>query len=234
MEFLSEKDSLISHKLKAVIFDFDGTIADTMPFLTELAVVLITEKYNVTKDEAERRYLETTGIDFAFQLELLFPNHPNNREVAATFELRKVEGIFAHPVFSDVIPTLKYFRNKKNKIFICSSTKQEIITRYFRLNTICDLADGIFGYKPNFRKNEQIEFVLRHYKMQPDEVLFVGDSLRDYDFAKDAKIKFIGISGIFGKPDFQKKGALSVSCLKNLVKLFDKNGKVIKSFEGIK
>lgn len=234
VELLSEKDSFIVRKVKAVIFDFDGTIADTMPFLTKLAVMLITEKYNVSKDEAERRYLETTGIDFTSQLELLFPNHPNNRDVVAAFESRKLEGIYAHPVFSDVIPTLRYFRNKKIKTFICSSTKQEIITTYFRLNTIYDLADGLLGYKPDFGKSDQLEFILQYYKMQPEEVLFVGDSLRDYDFAKDKKIKFIGISRIFRKIEFWKKGAISVPCLADLVKLFDKSEKYFCSVEMIK
>ena len=234
MELLSEKDSLISSKVKAVIFDFDGTIADTMPFLTELAVILITEKYNVSKEEAERRYLDTTGIDFATQLELLFPNHPNNHEVAATFESRKLESIFAHPIFSDVIPTLNYFKNKAIKTFICSSTKQEIITKYARLNKIDDMVDGLFGCKSDFRKGEQIDFVLQHYKLQPDEVMFIGDSLKDYDFAKEKKVDFIGLSRIFEKIKFQKKGALSVPCLMDLVKLFDKSEKYFYSIEMIK
>ncbi|MBC8487221.1 MAG: HAD family hydrolase, partial [Bacteroidetes bacterium] len=208
-------------RIKAIIFDFDGTVADTMPFLTELAVKLITANYAISKEEAERRYLDTTGIDFASQLESIFPNHPNNPEVASIFEERKLEGIFDHPVFPDVIPTLKYFRSKKIKTFICSSTKQEIITKYNRLNKIDVLLDNLFGYEQNFKKGEQIDFILQHYKLQPDKVLFVADSLKDYDFTKDKKIEFIGISKIFEKKEFQKKGALSVSCLTDLTKLFD-------------
>ncbi|GAI94524.1 unnamed protein product, partial [marine sediment metagenome] len=59
------KDSLIKGKIKAVIFDFDGTIANTMPFLTELAIKVITENYNISKDKAKSRYIETIGMDFA-------------------------------------------------------------------------------------------------------------------------------------------------------------------------
>jgi len=114
---------------KAIIFDFDGTLANTMPFLTKLAVKLITANYSISKEEAKRRYLETTGVDFAGQLESIFPNHPDNQKMAADFEERKLGGIFDHPVFPNVIPTLKYFRSKNIKTFICSSTKQEIITK---------------------------------------------------------------------------------------------------------
>ena len=222
MELFSKNESILKSKIRAVIFDFDGTTANTMPFLTGLAVKLITEKYNISKYEAKKRYLETTGIDFECQLELIFPNHPINHEVATTFESKKMEGIFAYPIFSDVIPILKYFRNKKIKTFICSGTNQEIIKKYFRLKKIYDLVDCLLGYNPDFAKSEQIDFVLHYYKMQPNEVLFVGDSLFDNDFAKEKRIKFIGISRIFKKNPFKKIGALSVSLLTDLEKFFDK------------
>lgn len=101
-----------------------------MPFLTELGVKLMREKYNISKSEAERRYLETTGLDFASQLELFF--------------------------------------------------------------------------------------------------------LKDNDFAKDKKINFIGISMIFDRIEFKKRGALSVSCLADLAELFDQSEKYFKSLEEVK
>ncbi len=206
--FAKESTFRMISSIKAIIFDFDGTVANTMPFLTELAVKSITENYTISKEEAKRRYLETTGLDFASQLESIFPNHSNNQEVAAGFEKRKLEGIFDHPVFPDVIPTLKYFRNKKIKAVICSSTKQNIITKYGQLNKIDVLMDNLFGYEQNFRKGDQIDFVLQHYQLQPDKVLFVADSLRDSDFAKEKKINFIGISGIFEKKGVPEKRSI--------------------------
>ena len=96
------------------------------------------------------------------------------------------------------------------------------------------MIDSLFGYEPNFKKGEQIDFILQHYELQPDKVFFVGDSLRDYDFTKDKKTKFIGISKIFEKKEFQKRGALSVSCLADLTKLFDTSEKYFKYIEQVK
>ena len=84
------------------------------------------------------------------------------------------------------------------------------------------MVDCLLGYNPDFAKSEQIDFVLHYYKMQPNEVLFVGDSLFDNDFAKEKRIKFIGISRILKKNPFKKIGALSVSLLTDLEKFFDK------------
>lgn len=210
----------MKRRISAVIFDFDGTIADTMPFLTDLAIELIGKNYHIPEDEAKKRYLETTGIDFAGQLEIMFPGHPNNHDVAQEFESRKLENIFAHPIFPEVLPALNHLRKMHIKTFICSSTKQEIISQYSRLNEIDDLLDGLFGFQPDFRKSNQIDFVLNQYQFDPDEVLFVGDSLRDADFATDKKIGFIGLSRIFTRSEFKKKGATSISCLDDLTKLF--------------
>ncbi len=226
-----KKDFLIENKIKVIIFDFDGTTANTMPFLTQLAVELITKNYRISKDEAKRRYIETTGMDFYGQLKLIFPGHPKNKEVAETFEVRKLKGILNEPIFSETIPTLKSLNERELKTFICSSTKQDIVTEYCHLNKINSLVDGAFGHKPDFKKDEQIDFILKHYKFQPNEVIFVGDSLRDYDFIKDKKIKFIGITRIFKKREFQKRVSLSVGSLTELIELMDISERFSKSIE---
>lgn len=231
--FFQKSNSVFKEKIKTVIFDFDGTIANTMPFLTELAVKLMIENYNISKDEAQKRYLETSGMSFADQIESIFPNYPENQKVVNSFESMKQKDIFEHSLFSEAIPTFRYFNNKKIKAFICSSTKQEIITNYAKLYKIDNLTEKFFGFKPGFGKGEQIDFILQHYKLCPEETLLVSDSLRDFDFEKEKKIKFIGIERIFEQKDFQKIGALSVSSLNDLVKLFGKSEKYSKTFENV-
>lgn len=69
--------------------------------------------------------------------------------------------------------------------------------------------------------------------MEPEDILFVGDSLKDCDFAMNKKIGFMGISGIFRKIEFQRKGALSVCNLSELVKLFKKSKLYAKHIEHV-
>lgn len=233
-KYASTKNSLIKHNIRAVIFDFDGTVADTMPFLTDLATRLLVENYDISKDKAGRRYLETTGLDFASQIELIFPNHPKNKEVASVFESRKTEGILKRPIFPEVVPALKYFKTRKIRRFICSSTRQEMITEYCKLKNIEGLVDECFGLKPDFEKGKQIEYILRHHGLQPDEVLFVGDSLRDSDFARDQNIQFVGITGLFDRTDFQKKGLLCVCDLTALTRLWDMSKRYLNAIEQLK
>lgn len=211
----------MNKRYDAVIFDFDGTLADTMTFLTELAVGLISKNYNLPEAEAKSKYLATTGIDFAGQLDIIFPSHLKNTDVANTFEKRKREEVYEYPVFPEVIPTLDFLRDKGIKTFICSSTKQEIISRYCKLNNIEGFLDDYFGFKPDFRKGDQIDFVLKSNGLNPENVLFVGDSLKDADFAGDKNVGFMGLTRIFNEAQFQEKGAQSVSSLTELTELFE-------------
>jgi beta-phosphoglucomutase-like phosphatase (HAD superfamily) len=42
---------------KAVVFDFDGTLADSMPFLQSIGVEIMMKHFGVTEDDATQRYV---------------------------------------------------------------------------------------------------------------------------------------------------------------------------------
>jgi phosphoglycolate phosphatase-like HAD superfamily hydrolase len=206
---------------KAVIFDLDGTVADTMPFLTDLAVELISEHYPVDRDVARQRYRETAGMEFAAQLERIFPNHPENREVAQTFESRKRLGLLDHPVFPDALAALLHFKSRNVRRFVCSSTRQEILTEYVSANKIGHLLDGFFGQRVGLDKGQQVQRILEEHDLEPGEVLFVGDSLLDWDFIKDKGVRFLGIRRIFDEQDFRRRGLQSLRDLTALTQLWE-------------
>ncbi len=214
---------LMDGKLKAVIFDFDGTIADTMPFLSDLAVGLMTATYEISEKDATSRYRETTGMDFGTQIEQMFPGHPGNWKVVSAFEERKRERFLEHPVFSEVVPILEQFRSRHVRRFICSSTKDSIVTEYTRKTELDGLFDGCYGYRAGFSKNQQIDFILQRYGLTPDEVLFVGDSLLDHEFVRDNGVTFIGIRRLFDEWEFKERGLRSVQDLTALTRLWDRS-----------
>ena len=138
------------------------------------------------------------------------------------------------PLFSDAIPTLRFFKKREIRLFVCSSTPQEIIDEYLRLQKIDRYVDGHFGLKLDFQKNKQIDFILRRYRLRPNEVLFVGDSLKDGELAKNKKIGFVGISRLFSEKEFQKKGLFSVRGLTGIVRLWNESERVWEKLEMVK
>ena len=212
---------LMGLRLKAVIFDFDGTIGDTMGFLADVAVGLITENYGISKEDAASRYRETTGMDFASQLERIFPKDSRNREVATAFEARKAQGILDQPIFPEVIPTLMKLERRAVPRFVCSSTRQEIVRECLRINKIDGLLDLSLGLRPDLDKPKQIEFILERYDLDPSRVLFVSDSLLDFEFVRHTGVRFAGIRRIFDEHEFRGRGLFSVQDLTALTQVLE-------------
>ena len=205
---------------RAVIFDLDGTIADTMPFLTDVAVELIAEHYAVPRGVARERYRETTGMDFAAQLDRIFPSHPKNPEVARDFESRKRAGFLDQPVFPEALAVLLHFKSRDVRRFVCSSTKHEVLAQYTKANEIDALLDGCYGRRPGLDKGQQVQRILDEYHLEPGEVLFVGDSPLDWDFIKGKGVRFVGVRRIFDEQEFRQRGLVSVQDLAALTQLW--------------
>ena len=119
------------------------------------------------------------------------------------------------------------FKDRNVKRFICSSTQEAIVRQYTRKMGIDDLLDGCFGYRPGFTKGQQIEFILRHYGLRPDEVIFVGDSLMDYEFVRDKGVRFIALRRLFQEHDFRDRGLFSVRDLTELASVWRRSEGVI-------
>src|SRR3954449_12376696 len=75
--------------VRAVALDFDGTIADSMGFLTDLAVGLLVDELGFERAEAARQYLATAGSESATPWDELAPAPPRLAGGASRFEAEK-------------------------------------------------------------------------------------------------------------------------------------------------
>ena len=97
--------------VQAVVFDFDGTVADTMGVLSDAAVALLTETYGMSAETAWQAYRETTGMDFAAQLERIAPGGRCNAELADRFADRKPDLVRDCLTFPRTLDALARLRN---------------------------------------------------------------------------------------------------------------------------
>ena len=191
---------------KAVIFDFDGTLADSMPFLESIGVEMMMKYFGVSKKDATTRYRSTTGLPYEQQVKMNFPDHPKNEEAIEAFEKLKIDRIFEQLLFEDTEDSVGKLNQMGIDVFVSSSTFQTTINEYFRRLGILSLFKGILGYRPGFEKGaDHFNHIHSEYNIQFDDMLFVGDSLKDYERSQGF-CKFIGISGMFSIEDFNSKG----------------------------
>lgn len=184
------------------IFDFDGTLVDSMESFADTAARIIEDLYNMPFAEARTLYRKTSGIPFFQQLEVIFPNDPRNAEAADLFEEQKLAGYFEQPLFAGTEDLLRHLKERGIKSAISSNNFQNLVTEFVDRKGL--KPDITLGYRENFSKGtEHFNYLKQSLSLQPEEMIFVGDSISDSHKAEKAQIDFIGKTGTFDAKEFQ-------------------------------
>ena len=202
--------------VRAVALDFDGTVADSMGFLTELAVGLLVDELGFDRAEAARQYVATAGSDFATQLDELAPGQPGRVEVASRFEEEKTKWMPGCEMFTDVVPALERLAAAGVPILLCSSTRAALVGEFCERQGLLHRFASVDGWRPGHTKSMQLVSGVTAVGFTAHEVVFVGDARRDADVAKAAGTRFVGLVRA-GHPDaLAGSGATVVGSLSEL------------------
>ncbi len=189
-------------KTKAYLFDFDGTLVDTMEGFADIAAEVI-HRYHpeISAEEARRKYLDTSGVPFFQQLEILFPGDPDNAEKASIFEETKKEGFFSASFSDDVRSTISTIRERGFVAGVSSNNFQHLVDAFVEREGL--VFDIVLGFRDGFEKGApHFNYVMQRFSLGPDQLTFVGDSLKDAEKALNNNIRFIGLCGTFNREDF--------------------------------
>ena len=212
---------MIMASTKAYLFDFDGTLVDTMSGFADIAAAVI-NRFNpeIPLEKARARYLETSGNPFFQQLEIITPGDPANKEKAKIFEETKIEGFFNSTFTSDVRETINELRARGHIAGIASNNFQELIDRFVE-NEKLDF-DIILGFRNGFEKGKaHFDYFRERFNLGKEDITFVGDSLKDAEKAFAYGLKFVGICGTFRRADFLKirEDIVTIENIKELLNL---------------
>jgi 1L-myo-inositol 1-phosphate cytidylyltransferase / CDP-L-myo-inositol myo-inositolphosphotransferase len=205
--------------VRAVAFDFDGTVADSMGTLAKLAAELLWRELGMPHDEATRRYLATAGDDFRTQLDGIAYGRPGLDAIAVDFEAAK-EGLMAgvRP-FADAGAAIERLAHAEVPALVCSSTRAELVQEFCRRFGLAQLAAAVDGWRPDHPKVAQLRAWAAAIGVAASDVLFVGDAIRDAAIARAARVRFVGLSRP-GHPDaFAGSGVPVVTSLTDLARL---------------
>ncbi len=207
--------------IRAYLFDFDGTLVDTMQGFADIAAETIHRFHpEMSFETAGRRYLETSGAPFFQQLEILFPGAGNNGDIAAIFEETKKDGFFRSSFSEDVRQTIGTIRSRGQIAGIASNNFQELVDRFVEREGLA--FDIVLGYRDGFEKGkDHFSHVMEKFRLDKEELVFIGDSLKDAEKAFHFGIGFIGICGTFQREDFMKirDGIVTVNNIKEILYL---------------
>jgi phosphoglycolate phosphatase len=198
---ISQVESVeLSPSPAVILFDLDGTLVDTMGAFADIAADVMAGRYGLSRRNARQLYLQTSGVPFCRQLEVIFGVHPENPAAALEFETRKHDVAAAARLDPATEAALKALRDKGIKLVVSSNGMQEHVDAFAERTGLFDLALGFDGYEgkgePHVRAVEEKLGVAR------DALLFVGDSLRDGEIAAAAGVRFCARAGTFAAEEF--------------------------------
>lgn len=181
--------------LSTIIFDFDGVICESVEAKTE-AFRKLFQDYPKYLEKIVEFHMANGGMSRYEKFRIIYRDF-------LKLELTEKESLqlgqrFTEYSYDSVVKSMfvrgayeflnKYY--KKFSLFIASGTPQEEIVSIVKERELDHFLKGIYGSPP--AKAALIMKILHEKKIDPDQVIFVGDSMNDYIGASQAGIRFIG------------------------------------------
>jgi phosphoglycolate phosphatase-like HAD superfamily hydrolase len=171
--------------IKYIVFDFDGTLADSLSFIKEIAYE---EFENVSDHDFDVLREEGVGA-LIKERKIRFWNLPKT-VLKLTSRMTNVQGI---NLFPEVIDSLLVL-SQSYKLGIVSSNSEKNIFDNLKKHNVHHLFDFIFSQSSLFGKDKVLKKMCKKHQIHHSEVIYVGDEDRDIVAAKKAKIKNIAVS----------------------------------------
>lgn len=188
---------------KVIIFDFDGTIADTVDALVSIANRLALdfgyrhihpEQLAFLKNLTSREIIKYSGVSL-FKIPFLVKKVKGELKNKIP-ELKPIPGIKE---------ALTELQNQGYKLGIITSNSKENVTQFLTINDLNHLFDFIYSGITIFGKTTIINNVLRQKQLKPQEVIYVGDETRDIEASKKANIQVIAVTWGFNSAEVLAK-----------------------------
>jgi len=176
-----------------------------MHVFADVASDLIFKNYGLPKDEARKKYFETSGLPFCQQLEIIFPGSELNAIVAPVYEEQKLIATEDVVMDKETKNALVMLKESGYDLAISSNNFQQNIDNFIINNKLRKLFAAALGFKENFGKGEKhFDYIMHKLGVEKRGMVFVGDSLNDGRLAESNGIDFIAKLGTFAKKDFLK------------------------------
>lgn len=187
---------------KIVIFDFDGTIADTLDSVINIVNRLSNEFGHKSVLEKEIPLLRAKKPK-----EIL--SHLGIPLYKLPFWIRRIRSEINEEIGDlnpsvDLKPIILALKKKECTVGILTTNTEKNVKK-FLLNNNLDVFDFLYSGKSVFGKDKDIKKILKKTGLNKKEVFFVGDEIRDIEAGKKAKVITIAVSWGFNSREALKK-----------------------------
>ncbi len=175
-----------------IIFDFDGTLADTLQ-----AIVAITNRlalefgYKTVNSEEVKKLQNLSSQEIIRYSKIPILKLP--------FLLRRVKNELKQEIhhlqpIHGIEEALLALKQDGHQLGIVTSNAEANVLTFLQHHGLHELFEFVHSGTSLFGKNKVLSRLLSQKQINPDAVLYVGDETRDIEAAKQVKIKSVAVS----------------------------------------
>jgi phosphoglycolate phosphatase len=184
--------SIVLNTVNFILFDFDGTIADSLE--TGIRIInrlsaefdltpLVVDEIQRLQNLSSREIVKQADVSF-FKLPFLIRR----------FRAELNREIHHLKPFPDMKEALVKLHEQGNQLGIISSNSEANVGDFLKTHGFDHLFSVIIPDARLFGKSRMIRRVIRKYRLNPETVVYVGDETRDIEAAKKSGIKSASVT----------------------------------------
>jgi phosphoglycolate phosphatase len=193
--------------MAAIIFDFDGTIADSFDYV---AGFLATEAGLSSLSVDQKRDLR--GLSMVAMARRL--GHGWWRLPWLLFKGRRQMGDVINQLqaFSGIAAIIEKLHAEGHELFIVSSNSVRNVRTFLRHHKLQTYFLEVYGGVGMFNKAPALRRLLKEHHLKADESVYIGDELRDVEAAQSIKLPVIAVTwGFARRSDLADKTPLALA-----------------------
>ncbi len=185
--------------LKAIVFDFDGVIAESMDLKSEAFAYVFRDCSKDVIEKVVKLHRDNGGMTRFEKFRIAYRDFLRRELTKAREEQLGKEFsdyVFDRTVKCPYVSGAKEFiekNYKKYKLFVASGIPHQEINQIIDARGLQQYFIGVWGIPGPVGKNKGdiLKMILLQFKFLPNEIIFIGDAPTDYQGAVDAGVPFI-------------------------------------------
>ncbi len=187
--------------VKAALFDFDGTLADSSEGIFRTALLTV-RKLGITReysDEELRRFVGPPLRD-CFRIAFSLDEEYLDDALRIYREEYDRSGRFGMHLYPGMKETLEDLKAMGLRLGVASYKNEHLVKACLEYLGVADLFDSAHGssLEEDLTKGDIIRMTLADLDAEGDEVVMIGDTQADLKGADEAGTLFVGVSYGFG------------------------------------
>jgi HAD superfamily hydrolase (TIGR01549 family) len=186
--------------MKHLIFDFDGTLADSLPIAASIANQMVPQlrlddqKIAMLRELPTKQIIKASGMPYYRLPRLLV----RGKKLLKTHldELR---------IFPGIDQAIAQLHKDGYQMSVVSSNSEEIISKILTREGIQKYFVQVYGNVGLFNKTRAFKVVLRDQKITADQAIYIGDEVRDIEAARRGRLTMVAVTWGYNGPTILKK-----------------------------